>query len=60
MAEARRTKQLPGWEKKVKAAQEQRSLVKKTFEELTPEEKDLLLKNIALRLGLIAPSREEG
>ncbi len=60
MAEARRTKQLPGWKKKVEAAQEQRSLVKKTFEELTPEEKDLLLKNVALRLGLIAPSREEG
>lgn len=60
MAEARRTRQIPGWEKKTKDAQAVRSLVKKTFEELTTQEKELLLKNVAIRLGLIAPSREEG
>lgn len=60
MAEARRTKQLPGWAEKIEAAQEQRSLSQKTFEELTLEEKTQLLKFVALRLGLIAPSKEEG
>ncbi len=33
--------------------------MQKTFEELTLEEKDQLLKNVALRLGLIAPSETD-
>ena len=59
MAEARRTSQIPGWRSRTKAAQEQRALMQKTFEELTLEEKDQLLKNVALRLGLIAPSETD-
>lgn len=60
MAEARRTHQLPGQEAKILAAQTARGVTLKTFEDLTAPEKDQLLKAVALRLGMIAPSRQEG
>lgn len=59
MAEAKRPKDNPEWAKKVQASQEVRALKGLTFEELTTSEKDQLLKSIALRLGLISPSKDQ-
>lgn len=58
MAEAKRPKDNPKWAQKVQAVQEIRSLRALTFEDLTGQEKDKLLKLVALRLGLISPSEE--
>jgi hypothetical protein len=58
MAEAKRPRDNAAWVKKVQVSQDIRSLSTLTFEELTAEDKEKLLKLIALRLGLITPSKD--
>ena len=58
------TKDIPGWTEekaakkaaRARAAERHGALSTKTFEELTGQEKDLLLKAVAVQLGLIADS----
>lgn len=57
--QAKRPSSVPGWSESVSSAKAERAKRQKTFEELSVVEKDELLKAIALRLGLIAPSKEE-
>jgi hypothetical protein len=64
MAQAKRTKDIPGWadqqaEKKAKKSREdsrKSALSGKAFEDLSGNEKDLLLKALAVQAGLIADS----
>jgi hypothetical protein len=65
VAQAKSTKDhVPGWTEKkdgIKAQREKRAQLKsETFEKLTKKQKDLLLKRIAVRLGMIADSEDEG
>lgn len=64
MAQAKRTKDIPGWAaeqaaKKAKKAREdgrKSGLSGKVFEDLTGNEKDTLLKALAVKAGLIEDS----
>lgn len=60
MATAKTTKTLPGWEDKATAHKAKieagRILKDKVFEKLTDKQKEELLKQVAIRLGMIKPS----
>jgi len=61
MAEAKRVRQhVPQWQSRLEAKQQQQagkqSFTGKTFEDLSSEDKEALLKVVAIHLKLIEPS----
>lgn len=62
MAQATKTKDLPAWTAELQSRRDQRdkgmTFKDRTFESLSPAEKDKVLKAVAIRLGMVKDSAD--
>lgn len=59
MTKAATTKEIPGWVEALERRKAEKASKEKTFEELTSEERNLLLKKIAIQLKMIKESPDK-